>query len=111
VGGRPAKAPLRVVSGGNPDSPKTGTTIVAGSVVDMVISSLATAEVLDTPQGRIALVLARRLDGNAKDSGASVAALARQLDTLLEKTLPSAEAQDDPLDEVTRKREERQRNA
>lgn len=73
-----------------------------GSVTSAVTESLA--EQIATPQGQVALVLAARLDSPDGETGASLAALARQLVATLSGFDEVTETVADPLDELRAKR-------
>jgi hypothetical protein len=73
-----------------------------GSVVQAVREALG--DVTNTAQGQIALVLAARLDDPAKETGASMAAVARQLTLMLADLISPPKAASDPLDELRQKR-------
>lgn len=73
-----------------------------GSVVQAV--SQALGEVANSAEGRIALVLASRLDDPARETGASMAAVARQLTLMLADLVSPSEVIADPLDELRAKR-------
>lgn len=67
-------------------------------------AELAELDRQDTPLGRTALALAARLDAG-QDSGASMAALAKQLRETLSAATDGAKVAADPLDELRRRRE------
>ena len=72
-----------------------GSPPVAAGVAVTVEKQLAGARKLDTYAGQQALVLARRLDGSAVDSGAAVAALSKELDRLMVDLLAGTEEPDE----------------
>lgn len=79
------------------------------------LASAITAELEERGQaasvlGRVAVGLARRIDGSLVDTGASYAALVRELRSTLE-ALDAAGRPASPVDELRIKREERMRHA
>ena len=92
----PAEKPARVTA----EAPMS-----SGSVEAAVVKQLAEVERVDTPMGQAALVLARRLDGGAADTGSAVAALVKQLEATLEAATAGAKAEDDPVDELRKRRD------
>jgi hypothetical protein len=78
----------------------------AGSVVDVIREELTAAGRVDTPKGRITLLLASQLAaGGHTASGA--AALARQLEASLDAALDGALKSADGVDELKDRRERR----
>lgn len=73
--------------------------------------ALAEAQKLGTPGGQAALVLARRIDQSHLDTGSGLASMVKRLQETLEVLTSDATLDDDPLDEFTRRREEKQRAA
>jgi glycerate-2-kinase len=78
---------------------------VAGPVTAATLKELNAAERAGTALGESALALARRVDGAARDSGASLASLARELRATLAEALRDAAAAADPLDELRARRD------
>lgn len=74
---------------------------------------LALGEVgkLGTPSGQAALVLARRIDVSHMDTGAGLASMVKRLQETVDQLVSEAPVDDDPVDELTRRREEKQRAA
>ncbi|WP_369222449.1 hypothetical protein AB5J52_14025 [Streptomyces sp. R39] len=63
-----------------------------------------------TLAGGLVLALARRLDqAGPADTGSGFAALAKELRTSLTAALAGAEQEDDPVDQLRRQREQKQR--
>lgn len=80
------------------------------SVAAATLIELQEAARLHTALGQAALALAHRLDaGEGTDQGA--ASLAKQLQQTLEAATADVAVADDPLDELTRRREEKRRAA
>lgn len=77
------------------------------TVLEAVTQELAEAGKLHTVQGQSALVLARRLDHHALDTGSAVAALVKQLQHTLEAALADAGGEVDELEEMRRRRAEK----
>lgn len=73
-------------------------------------AALEQAGRLDSPAGSSAMVLAAKLDRGG-DTGSAVAALVRELRATMVDALANAEVAEDPVDELRRKREERQSRA
>jgi hypothetical protein len=77
-----------------------------GSVVESVRAELETAGRLDNSLGQQALSLASRLDGGSSfDTGSALAAVSRELRSVMELALRDATTVADPLDEFTARRE------
>jgi uncharacterized OB-fold protein len=60
-----------------------------------------------TALGALAVMLARRLDGISADTGSSVAAVVREHKKTLSDAIAAGTAAADPLDELTKRRQER----
>lgn len=85
------------------------TTLPTASVVSLYATTrakLVELDMLEDPAGVTALILAQQID-RRNDSGASLAALARQHATCLADVLRRATIVDDPLDELARRRDEK----
>jgi hypothetical protein len=54
-----------------------------GAVEQATSAALADVDRLETPLGQMCVVLARRMDGGAFDTGSAIAAVAKQLEALL----------------------------
>lgn len=80
------------------------------SVAGSTRRTLEAAGRLDTPAGTAAMVIAGKLDRGG-DTGSAVAALVRELRASVAEALSEAEVPDDPVDDLTRKREERRARA
>lgn len=78
---------------------------VEGPVTAATLSELNAAKRAGTALGESALALARRIDGAARDSGASLASLAREHRATLAAALADAESAADPLDELRARRD------
>lgn len=76
-----------------------------GPVTAATLSELNSAKRAGTALGESALALARRIDGAARDSGASLASLAREHRATLAAALADAESAADPLDELRMRRD------
>jgi hypothetical protein len=83
---------------------------VDGAVAVSTLAELEAAGRSGTALGQAALLLARRLDGSGRETGASVAALSRQHAAALAAVLAGAKSAPDALDEL-RTRRERKRAA
>jgi hypothetical protein len=81
-----------------------------GSVTTATVAELERAGRLETAVGQTAIALARRIDSDSAETGASMAALARQHLATLTEALRDAQTAADPLDEL-RSRRERKRGA
>ena len=75
-----------------------------------VKAELDKAELVDSPLGRTVLVLGQRLD-DPESPATAVAAMAKELRVALEALGVGAAKVDTPLDELRRKRQERQKGA
>lgn len=85
----------------------------SGAVVGVTAATLAKVRdacVEDDPAAQAALVLAARIDAGA-DSGASIAAMVKQLHATMAVALEHAELAADPIDELRRRREARRAGA
>lgn len=80
---------------------------VEESVQATVRAELVKAGKHRTVMGQSALVLARRLDLPAMDTGSAVAALVKQLEATLDAALAGAEEEEDELEQMRRRREEK----
>lgn len=78
---------------------------VEGPVTAATLSELNSAKRAGTALGESALALARRIDGAARDSGASLASLAREHRATLAAALADAESAADPVDELRARRD------
>lgn len=111
----PGPAASRRAAAAAPASPTVAAPAPPGlgssAVHDATWKVLADANLVDTPLGRIALRLADRLDTSTLDTGSAMAAVAKQLESTLEKATASAPAQADPLDELRRLRDQKRRDA
>lgn len=76
-----------------------------GAVTAATLKELREARRVDTALGQSALALARRIDGAARDSGASLASLAREHRATLAAALADAESAADPIDELRARRD------
>jgi hypothetical protein len=81
-----------------------------GSLFEATLADLVSAGREDSPAGRAALLLARRLDTPTADTGSSVAALVREHAARLEAAMRGVKVAGDPLDELKAARD-RKRNA
>lgn len=81
-----------------------------GFVEAATVAELEAAGREASPLGLAAVVLARRLDNSSNESGAAIAALARQLRDTLGAAMAGAQKAADPLDEL-RGRRDRKRSA
>lgn len=75
------------------------------------LMALSEAKKLGTPGGQAALVLARRIDRSHVDTGAGLASMVKRLQETVAELLADVQADDDPVDELTRRREEKVRAA
>ena len=73
--------------------------------------ALAEAGKLGTPGGQAAMVLARRIDASHQDTGAGLASMVKRLQETIAEVTADAKVEHDPLDEFTRRREEKLRAA
>lgn len=73
--------------------------------------ALGEASKLGTPGGQAALVLARRIDASYRDTGAGLASMVKRLQETVDQLVSEAPDDEDPVDELTRRREEKQRDA
>lgn len=77
------------------------------TVVESTQAALVAADRLATPAGAAAMVLATKLD-QGRDTGSAVASLVRELRATMAEALANTKVAADPVDELRRKREERQ---
>lgn len=73
--------------------------------------ALAEAGKLGTPGGQAALVLARRIDQSYRDTGSGLASMVKRLQETVETLTSDVVEDNDPLDELTRRRAEKQARA
>lgn len=81
--------------------------VTKASVEATTRARLVELAAVDTPQGQLALVLAKRLDDD-EESGSSVAALSKELRSLLAALSVTSKPVDDGVDELKKRREQRQ---
>lgn len=74
-----------------------------GPVWKATYAKLAKADRLEEPMAQAALTLAARMDGGAKDTGSSVAAVARQLQAAIEDAMQGVAPEADALDALRNK--------
>lgn len=67
------------------------------------MASLVDLEMATTPHGQMALAIARRLD-SPRETGSAIAALSKQLATLLDVVDQRGKRAADPLDELRERR-------
>lgn len=92
------------------DSDGEASVIVApAGVLVATLRELERAGRADTPLGQIALALAARLQFATADTGSALASVSKELRATLAAATEGAERAADPVDELRRKREERQR--
>lgn len=109
-----AKCRLRFHRGARADAADRGSKPEGAGIQSTeaaTIVALSAAGKMGTPQGQAALVLARRIDVSHKDTGAGLASMVKRLDELLASLLAGADVEDDPLDELEKRRREKQRAA
>jgi hypothetical protein len=88
-----------------PAEPASEPAPVVGSVAAATLAELDHAGRLETAVGQAALALARRIDHAGAETGASLAALARQHLATLAEAVKNAKQAADPLDELRGRRE------
>lgn len=94
-----------------PEAPEPAAGDAPGGFVEVAtVAELEAAGREASPLGLAAVVLARRLDNSSNESGAAIAALARQLRDTLGAAMAGAQKAADPLDEL-RERRDRKRSA
>lgn len=107
---RAQRAPDRkpTAPGKAPESPGA---LTAGGLLAATEAKLAAAGRLDGPEGQAALILAARIDLSpfGAETGASVAALVRQLHATLDVALAGAKEKSDPVEDELRAARERRR--
>jgi hypothetical protein len=106
AGAQPGKA---AAEPGGPALPSAG--LVPGALTAATEAKLAAAGRLDGPEGQAALILAVRIDMSpfSAETGASVAALVRQLHATLAEALAGAKKTSDPVEDELRTARERRR--
>lgn len=80
-------------------------------VVAATVKELADADRLDTVLGQLALKLAVRLEGSVFDTGSAFTALSKELRTVVGLAVAGAHVEDDEVDELQKRRDEKQRAA
>jgi len=80
-------------------------------VYQTTLDQLTKAERLDTPLGQSALVIASRIDYSSRESGSGLTSLTRGLMEILDLALAGSAVEDDPVDELKAKRDEKLRRA
>lgn len=84
--------------------------VVAGGVAEATRAELERLKRLDTPMGRVAVALAVRMDGG-EDVGSSMAAVAKELRSILEVLAAQAPQAADPVTKLRVVRDESRRGA
>ncbi|WP_343317764.1 hypothetical protein AAFM46_10950 [Arthrobacter sp. TMP15] len=97
-----AAAAKKTAHGKSPPAPDADE---PGSVADAVRVELEKAERVGTVMGQAALVLARRIDHSAMDTGSAVSSLVKQLSASLDAALAGAVVEEDTVDELRRRRD------
>lgn len=82
-----------------------------GLLSNALTEEFRAAGVMGSSRAAQALLLAQRLDQPMSDSASAVAALSKELDRLRLEVLKATPAVEDPLDEMARKRREREQRA
>lgn len=99
---------LAVLDGGSGSpTPGGGSPASTSPTVDAVRRELAAVDRLDSIAGSAALQLAAALD-SPTETGSAKASLARQLVATLEVAMKGVKVADDPLDELKRRRDQKQ---
>jgi len=80
------------------------------SMYEATLARLRSADLVDDPAGVAALILASQIDQRA-DSGASLAAMAKQHASSMADAMSRAAVADDPLDELARRRDAKRGSA
>ncbi|WP_406168898.1 hypothetical protein [Streptomyces sp. NBC_00996] len=75
------------------------------SLTDAVRAELKAAGRLDSAAGRVVLALARRIDAGGRESGSSLASLAKEFRAALGEALKGVETASDPVDELRARRD------
>lgn len=78
-----------------------------GALTRATTAELDAAGRLESSAGAAALVLARRIDGSAADTGSAVAAMVREHRAALIEALRGAKAAEDPIDQLRQRREQK----
>lgn len=89
------------------DLPVTVVVTQPGSLTEATERALAAAGMVDSPDGQAALLLARRLDGSAMDTGSSIAAMVREHAVRVKAAVDAGKVSDDPLDQLADRRRQR----
>lgn len=90
-------APVKVLPSAATDT--AAVPVAVGSVEARTLAAVSTLELTEDPQAAVALVLARRLD-SPSETGAAVAALAKQYAALMDDLSRRGVRAADPLDEL-----------
>ena len=90
-----------------PTVPTDDAPLVTSQLSKTVTEELIAGGVLDTSPGQAALLLAQRMELGATDTGSAVAAMSRELRSLMAEALGKSEAVSDPMDELKARRESR----
>lgn len=81
--------------------------LLVSQLSKIVTDELVAGGVLDTSPGQAALLLAQRMELGTTDTGSAVAAMSRELRSLMAEALGKTETAADPMDELKARRESR----
>jgi signal transduction histidine kinase len=90
-----------------PSIPADAAPVEASHLSKIVTEELIAGGVLDTSPGQAALLLAQRMELGTTDTGSAVAAMSRELRSLMAEALGKTEVAADPMDELKARRESR----
>ena len=80
----------------------------ASPLVDRTIQTLTNTGLLDTYEGQLAVILAKRITRSSLDSGASMASLSKELRQIMADLKTSEIQVKDPIDQLRARRERRE---
>lgn len=90
-----------------PSIPTDAAPVAASHLSKIVAEELTAGGVLDTSPGQAAILLAQRMELGTTDTGSAVAAMSRELRSLMAEALGKTEVAADPMDELKARRESR----
>ena len=80
-----------------------------GEIEESTAAALDETGRLETPLGRTALRLARRLDDPERETGQGLASLAKQFEAVFTSATAGVDVEDDPIDELRAARDRKRR--
>lgn len=90
-----------------PNAEQASAPVMASTLARTVVDELTAAGVLESSPAQAAILLATRMELGTSDTGSAVAAMSRELRSLMAEALGKTEVAADPMDELKARRESR----